>query len=310
MQRKSNTRQADSFPPRAVLALAAALFTTLASAQSASDVQTENPRAFGHFVGDILARHIALTVPRPFAIAPDGLPKPGRLNAWIELHDVAVRATREPQHTRYHVDLTYQVINSPVQTRVATLPGVRLKFSSADKSFDTSIAEWPVTIAPLAGGAVRSGLEEIRPPHAPQLIDSGASAIRLALWLAIAAALLLAAAVNHFGMPWLSRYQGPFANAHRALRKLARRPAGNETFRSALRALHRAFDQTAGVRVFPGELDGFFTRHGNFADLRAAAQRFFEISNREFFAGGVEGSEQRIDWLLELCAQYRARERL
>jgi mxaA protein len=294
-------------PSAALLGLIAiALF---ARAETESEVTVENPRAFGHFIGDRLERHIRMTVPRPYSLAQDGLPKLGRANAWVELTGTAAHSVPGLDGTQYRIDLIYQVVNSPAQARLTALPEVRMKFSASGKAFEEKIEEWPIGLAPLTPGGTGIAVQDIRPARVPTLIDGRPAEIRLTAYLAGAAALLGWLALARFGLPWLRHRNGPFAAAHRTLAKLSRRPADRPTFQSALRAVHRAFDQTAGVRLFPEQLDAFLSRHQQFADLRAGTQRFFDASSREFFGDGVDPDGLRLDWLLRLCADCRARER-
>jgi mxaA protein len=289
-----------------VLGLAVA---PLASADAASSVSVENPRAFGHFIGDRLERHIELTVPYGYGVAEDGLPKPGRVTPWFALTAATAQSTPGFAGVHYRIALTYLAVNSPMQAKVVELPTVRLKFSAAGKAFEEKVEAWPISLAPLTTSINRLGLEEMRPDRAPKLIDTTMAQTRLALCVTLAAATLLFLLFAQFVWPWLKHRNGPFATAHRRLQSLAKDPPSAANFQAALRTLHRAFDETAGVRVFPEQLDQFLSRHPQFSDLRGSSQRFFAASSGEFFDKGVDAEVRRLDWLLHLSSDYRARER-
>jgi mxaA protein len=106
-------------------------------------------------------------------------------------------------------------------------------------------------------------------------------------------------------MPFLRKHNGPFARARRDINKL------NEADSSAaLRRLHRAFDETAGVSIFPQHLAEFFTRHPAFGDLQTDTQKFFTNSRLAFFSKHTESDNSITKkWLLDFCERCRDRER-
>jgi mxaA protein len=55
--------------------------------------------------------------------------------------------------------------------------------------------------------------------------------------------------------------------------------------------LHRAFDATAGRRVFADDLDAFISRHQHFLPLRNRIAAFFEMSRAVFFGVGVQAPD-------------------
>jgi len=290
--------------------VALCLGSTAAAAQlpAAADIQLENPRAFGHFIGDRLERHVQISVPRQYVLQQKTLPKAGRASAWIELTAAHVESSSNATRSEYRIDLHYLVVNSPTENRVVTLPAVKVLFAAPDATLEQTIDEWPVALAPLSPGGVRRGLEQLRPAHLPPLIDTTASKVRLASYLVVVMLIATYLILSRYGGPAFTRRNRPFAAAQRVVRSLANQPASEENFRMALQAVHRAFDDTAQVRVFPERLDEFMTHQPRFADLQGLAERFFALSRSEFFAGGASESRE-LSWLLDLCKQFRARER-
>ena len=274
------------------------------------DVQVENPRPFGHFLGDRVTRRIRLTAPRPYTLAQDALPKTERISTWIELTDVAVQSAPGLSGTRYHIDLIYQLINSPTQTQLAPLPDVRLKFTASGRTtIAADIDEWSIAVAPLAPRPAVAKTEPLRPARAPKLIDNGATEGRLILYCTGMVAIGAWLTFVQYVIPRLRLRNGPFAAAQRTIESLTQQPPDEAHLQAALRAMHRAFDQTAGRRLFPEHLGQFLSRHRHFEDLHGSVQHFYEVSSREFFGDGAPIDLYRLDWLLALCAQCRARER-
>jgi mxaA protein len=216
------------------------------AADRSSDRRIDDPRAFGHFIGDRLDRSIEITVPPGFALAPDSLPTPQRVGAWLELQSVRPQSAVTARGLRLHVDLRYQLVNSPVSLVKTAIPGMTLHFINGSESFDTTVDEFPIEVSPLARGTADPGLTSMRPSRTPLPIDAGGwtwllavAAVGAALFMAGASARRLLALVRPTG-------PGPFDRAHRTLRTLALDDPGVERHRAALRALHRAFDEAAG----------------------------------------------------------------
>jgi mxaA protein len=272
-------------------------------------VHVDEPRAFGHFIGDRLTRHIDVTVPLPYALADGRLPQRARLSKWVELDDVAVRASRSSNATRYLIDLTYQIVDSPTQPEVAAIPSVGLRFVGGGGAFEQHIEAWALAIAPLVPGGNRAGMEAMRPARAPVPIEATADRVRLRLFGAGSILLFAYLALLQFALPRLKARRGPFAAAHRTLRLLSASAPSVVRHQAALRAVHRAFDKTAGFGVFAQRLEEFLALHPEYLAAREPARNFFESSRQAFFGpGGVDASAS-LDGLLALTAQCKALER-
>ncbi len=292
-----------------MLAGAVGAFCTVVQAAAIAPRVTD-PRAFGHTIGDTLTRRIDFDLQRPAALDRGSLPKSGRKDAWIALNDVTVSRHPGWSTTHYEVRLTYQLINAPRGVRTLSLPALTLKTAGATPR-ELPVAQWFFTAAPLTPPTVlaRGDLDELRPDVKPPLLPIAALKIRLAAYGAAAAVIILYLLIMRFGIPFTRRRHGPFARACRDIGNIARNADDVHAFRSALTALHHAFNEAAGHSVFAGELDGFFAAHPRFAPLRADVERFFALSQREFFDGGsIDVRNPRI--VLDLARRCRDRERI
>ncbi|HET8609295.1 MAG TPA: hypothetical protein VFM11_06115 [Burkholderiales bacterium] len=290
---------------------AAAVCAFCAGAQaSVITPQITDPRAFGHTIGDTLTRRIDFDLQRPAALDRDSLPKSGRKGAWIALNDVAVSRRPGWSVTHYEVRLTYQLINAPRDVRTLSLPALTLRTAGASPR-ELPVAQWFFTAAPLTPPTIlaRGDLGELRPDVKPLLLPTAVLKARLFAYGAAAAAIVLYLLIMRFGVPFTRRRHGPFARACRDIVRITRNTDDVRAFRAALTALHRAFNEAAGHSVFAGELDGFFAAHTRFAPLRSDVERFFALSQREFFDGGSIGTrDPRI--VLNLARRCRDRERI
>ncbi|HET7633760.1 MAG TPA: hypothetical protein VFK51_03425 [Burkholderiales bacterium] len=293
----------------AMFAAAIGAFCTVAQAAVITP-QVTDPRAFGHAIGDTLTRRIDFDLQRPAALDRDSLPKSGRKDAWTALNDVTVSRRPGWSVTHYEVRLTYQLINAPRDVRTLSLPALTLRTAGATPR-ELPVAQWFFTAAPLTPPTIlaRGDLDELRPDIKPPPLPTAAPKTRLAAYGAAAAAVILYLLIMRFGIPFTRRRHGPFARACRDIARTAHNTDDGHAFRSALTALHRAFNEAAGHSVFAGELDEFFAAHPRFAPLRADVERFFALSQQEFFDGGsIEVRNPRI--VLDLARRCRDRERI
>lgn len=270
-------------------------------------VRTLDPRPFGYVIGDAMSRRIEIDTPASFKLAADSLPRPGRVDAWLELRKIELAQKAYGASVRHTLDLRYQILNSPQAVKTHYLPKLLIIINNNDNTQTVEINETPFTFAPITPAFVlaRDGLEELRADKPAPLIDASAHYWRLGFAALATAAALLSLIYIQWGMPFLRRHNGPFARAHRDISRL-----NDADMPAAIRSVHRAFDQTAGVSIFRQHLPEFFLRHAAFADLREDAQRFYAASRGEFFSGRMPG-DQAMDkkWLLDFCARCRDRER-
>ena len=75
----------------------------------------------------------------------------------------------------------------------------------------------------------------------------------------------------------------------------------------AMLVLHRAFDATAGHRLFADDLDNFFSRHKHFMPLQHRVVAFFETSRAVFFGAHVQAPE--VPMWMGLCRDLADAER-
>jgi mxaA protein len=284
-------------------------FTTVAwGAGSEARLAVTEPRAYGHTLGDVLVRRLVLELDDPWRLAHDALPKPGRSGAWLELRPPELRSSAQAGRMRYEITLAYQVVNAPREIATLSLPEVTLALAGPRPAFE-SVPDFPFTLAPLTPEHIlaRAPLDEMQAEVQPPRIATAGVEVRLASYAAASGAILLFLAWRLWGIPFLAASRGPFARARREVRRLAR-GRDESAHREAIKRVHRAFDQTAGRALFAVELPAFLRDHPRFAPLAPDIERFFELSRREFFAGGAADPEL-LPWLERFCTACRGLER-
>jgi mxaA protein len=280
---------------------AAALGLLWVGAAQAATLQatTEEPRAFGYQVGDVVQRRITVEVPEGLVLDENSLPRPGARGTALELRALRQKAVAKGAQ----IELYYQVFLSPVEARTLEMPSFTLRYEGVPRAQELRIESWPVTVAPLMPVEVspRTGLGELQPDAAPPLFDTRAQSARLLAYAALLAALLAYLAFVYFGLPWWGSQRRPFALAWRQLNPAL-------PWREACQRVHAALNQSAGEVLFENGVDRFTTRHRAFAPLKEDILRFLRLSQREFFEGGARDADDAA-WLTGFCKRCRNAER-
>ncbi|MGE5115924.1 MAG: hypothetical protein ACM3N6_05460, partial [Betaproteobacteria bacterium] len=267
-----------------VLAVVLAVMAAGARAVEGVDLTADEPRAFGHSVGDVVTRHAEVVVPKGLRLDEDSLPQTRRGGA-LELREVHWQRHAGWDADRYELRLTYQVFRAPREVRVLEMPPVKLRFLGTPREQEALIEAWPVAVAPLGplDASPRTGLGELRPDIAPPPIDTAPERSRLLAEALVTLVLLVYLGWVYFGTRWWRGRHRPFALAWHELRALPA-DASVEQLRPALRRLHEALNRTAGQVVFEDDLDRFLAATPRYAPLRADFAEFFRRSREAFFA--------------------------
>jgi mxaA protein len=279
---------------------------TTTAAPETVGASTDEPRAFGYTVGDMVSRRIALRVPAGFKLDEDSLPRAGARGRALELQRVVLG--KSLMGAVESVQLDYQVFLAPREVRVLEMPAIELRFAGAPRPQTLRIEAWPVTVSPLAPleASSREGLGEMRPDLDPPPLSTHATRTRLMVEGAVVVLLLAYLAQVYLVMPWSAQRRRPFGRAWTALRALPARPDASQR-RTAFERVHAALNETAGEVLFAPGLDRFMVRQPRFAPLREELARFFAESREEFFAEGEREADAR--WLVALCRRCRDLER-
>lgn len=281
----------------------AALGLAFAGAACGATLQavTEEPRAFGYQVGDVMQRRITVEVPDGLALDENSLPRPGARGTALELR--ALRRSAGAQ--RLDIELDYQVFLSPAAVRTLELPSLTLRYEGTPRAQEVRIDSWPVTVAPLAPVEVspRTGLGELQLDDAPPLIDTRVQRWRLLAYSALLASLLAYLLFVYLGLPWWGAQRRPFALAWRQLNQQPAPP-----WRDACQRMHAALNRSAGEVLFEHGVERFTATHTAFAPLKEDVVRFLRLSQREFFEGSGHQTDDAA-WLTAFCKRCRDAER-
>lgn len=273
------------------MAVALACWPSSGSAQGEAEplrLSVSEPRAYGYQVGDVATRQVVVELPRRLRLDEESLPAIGRQGVALSLRSLRRESDTSAAGTRLTLWLEYQVFAAPLAPRVYELPALRLRFDGKPRAEELFVESWPVVVAPLAPEPApqRRGLGNLQADAAPLLRDTTVERLLIAACAAVAMGLGAYLAFVYFGLPWLSGRQRPFTRAYRRLRAVRKAPASARNWQDACRAIHAAFNETAGQVVFADTVDGFVRRMPRFAPLREDIRAFFMRSQAAFFHTG------------------------
>lgn len=289
-------------------ALAAIVFASPASAQ-VSGLQMSGPPAFGLLLGDVFTLKTRLDVAQPFRLDPAALPKPGPVTYWLDLKGLKIEESRNAAGgTRYEIAAEYQTFYAPLEAIEQTVPPFTLAVVDGDRRVEAKSASWRFLTSPLrpivgtAGGdgsaySLRPDATPIRRSLRPAEIAAAVAALATVL-------ALLLLAWSRTWPPFHRRPARPFAMASRIVAKAAK--SGEDGWRAAALALHRAFDAAAGRRLLGEDLGAFLANRPAFRRHEPAIADFFAASRAAFFGGGRTPSDDLTQLAKSLAAAERA----
>jgi len=251
-----------------------AAFLALAfAAVAASAATVEQPRAFGHVIGDVLTQRVLLEQDgRP--LQPGALPGTARIDLWLERR--TPRVETDEQGRRW-LAIDYQVINAPRGLTAISLPALSIATASGAP---LALPAWPVSIGPLTPIDVlaEGDLQALRPDRPVAALPTYAVERQLKFSLL---ALLTVCAAWIGWWAWRNRREAqqlPFANAWRELKRIDD-PSSPE----AWRVVHRALNRSAGRVVHGASLPQLLAEAPYLRPLQPRLEDFYRESTRRFF---------------------------
>lgn len=286
-----------------VLALALAMlpaaqaFAADSAAPAAATV--EQPRSFGHVLGDVLTQRVLLAH-QGQPLTPAALPGASRIGLWLERRPA--RTETDAQGRRW-LAIDYQLVNAPLALTAITLPALTIA-STAGPAL--TLPAWPVSIGPLTPQEPfgQGDLQALRPDRPVAALPVVPLERQLKLSLLALLALLLAWLAWWAWRNLREAQQLPFAHAWRALQRI-QDPASPE----AWRVVHRALNQSAGRVVHGASLPQLLTAAPYLRPLQPRLEDFYRESTQRFFADNTAAAPLAAYPLKPLCKALRNAEK-
>ncbi len=269
----------------AALALATSLAAAAADERIITRLDIEQPRSFGYHIGDRFSRDIKLELRAPYVLDTKALPAAGRFSEFLTLDTPRITSSARDGATSYDIRFDYQVVNVGLEAASIAVPHHDLQYSNGQEVLKALIPDTRITVTPLRAKDDATLAANTAP--ARRVFDA------TALWACATSLVLsvLGLVFMHGRLPSWRRAR-PFMLAFDEVRAAQRRGWRDEDYTAALRAVHRAFNATAGRTVFADALTEFFHEHPAYAGLHAPLTEFFARSRGFFFAPGVVDDER------------------
>lgn len=271
-----------------------------APAAAAVAATVQQPRSFGHVLGDVLTQRVLLEhAGRP--LQPGALPAATRVDLWLERRPPRIET--DAQGRRW-LAIDYQLINAPRALSAITLPALSLATASGPT---LALPAWPVSIAPLTPPEVfgQGDLQPLRPDRPVAALPTDAIERQLRLSLAALLGVLLA------WLAWWSWRNAsearrlPFAQAWRELKRIDD-PASAQ----AWRIVHRALNASAGRVIHGAGVPHLLAEAPYLRPLQTRLEDFYRESTRRFFAADADRAAADPSYPLKpLCRALRDAEK-
>ena len=253
--------------------LHAALLVLAMTAGAACAATVQQPRAFGHVIGDVLTQRVLLEqAGQP--LQPGALPSTARIDLWLERRQSRIETDAEG---RRWLAIDYQVINAPRALTAISLPALSIATASGPP---LALPAWPISIGPLTPLDVlaEGDLQALRPDRPVAALPT--HAVQQQLKLSLLALLAVFAAWLGW-WAWRNQREAqqlPFANAWRELKRL-----GDSSSLEAWRVVHRALNKSAGRVVHGASLPQLLAEAPYLRPLQPRLEDFYRESTRRFF---------------------------
>lgn len=290
--------------------MSSATITFAADIMQGKLISTINPsKNNGVLIGDVLSRTLVLENQEPFKLSKTTLPKVGGKTNGIELVNLKVEEAKTSKSLRYTITLDYQVFASAEAPTVMSLPAEKFTMTDGTNTSVLKTPAWSFWFAPLVTGGVNAADKNIQPQLSAPLIGVGMHQNRFYIFLGLLLSSVLALIYINADRQWMPFMGGPFAQAHRKLKRLAKGNAELGSQKKALITMHLAFNRTFGVNLFASDIPTLVASRSNFSNMQGEIQQFFNDSNQSLYARNSQDSGNTIEKLVQLSKQLRDCER-
>lgn len=282
-------------------------------------IQTQDPvKDVGYVIGDVVRRHITLTIKKPYRLIEESLPIVGYEKTYrgqpIGVYLSALSHTKKDEGDQvvHQLTLDYQIFTSSVVAKRAAVLAEYLRLLNTE-SKDREVVKyrvpmWEFVISPLSVFGQIKVEDDMSQFRGPLLMDANNQRIRLKISLGLLVMSLLGLLYIVGKNAWLPRMGGPFAKAYRIIKKQDNTPQG---IQDAVSSMHAALNTSAGHSLFTDNLDEFLARKPAFKAIKFEVQQFFGLSNQVFFEPNAkhEVGAEPVSWLKQFCRRCRDCER-
>ena len=283
------------------------------------NMQIQDPaRLVGYTVGDVLTRHLIVTIKKPYKLIDESLPIIGYQKRYrgqligIDLSNIKHTKKDDGDSVIHHITLSYQVWTNKSTVKNGALPAEYLHIINVDSKgkevVKFRIPSFEFNISPIARFGQIKIENDMSQYRGPLLLDNSPQKQRLKILLTLLVLSLLGLLYMLGKHAWLPRMGGPFARSYREIRKQENTSQG---IQKAVSSLHTALNTTAGNSLFSVNLDEFLAKKPAFKAIETEMTQFFGLSRQVFFEPNAQHQvgNDPIQWLAQFSRRCRDCER-
>ena len=279
-------------------------------------VIVEPKQLVGYTVGDIIDRHITVSIKKPYQLIEESLPIVGYEKRYqgqllgMTLKDIQFDTKITKNLSTYKISLKYQIFTNNVVAKPAFITADYYRLINPvepDKIVKFRIPELTIATSPIAiFGAVKVE-DDMSPFRGPLTIETIPSTLKFRYGVIGFIVSLLTLLYIYSKYTWLPKQNRFFSSVYRQNKKIN---ANKKEIENFISALHHGFNQTINKALFINNKDQLFKKNNSFKHIESEINDFFKLSKAiNFEKKNNFNTAEAADWLVVFSLHCRMCER-
>jgi len=279
-------------------------------------VIVEPKQLVGYTVGDIIDRHITISIKKPYQLIEESLPIVGYEKRYqgqllgMTLKDIQFDTKITKNLSTYKISLKYQIFTNNVVAKPAFITADYYRLINPiepDKVVKFRIPELTIATSPIAiFGAVKVE-DDMSPFRGPLTIETIPSTLKFRYGVIGFIVSLLTLLYIYSKYTWLPKQNRFFSSIYRQNKKIN---ANKKEIENFISALHHGFNQTINKALFINNKDQLFKKNNSFKHIESEINDFFKLSKAiNFEKKNNFNTAEAADWLVVFSLHCRMCER-
>ncbi|HPH06904.1 MAG TPA: hypothetical protein PL131_13620 [Methylotenera sp.] len=264
----------------------------------------------GYQVGDVAQQTITISTPNGYVIDEASLPNIGKSARSIELRNAQWSSQNVSDETVHTLILDWQIFRVMQETRAYPLKPLILQFIMNNKKIAVYVKPNQMFVASILPTSMKKASTEINDaqfnPKSDVLPKARDTQTLIKTLIMAVLGFFLSSLYFAWRFDWLPAKLTalfsaplPFRSAYRNIQALQKTSDTSSKLNEAMLALRSACDATAGTALSAERVALMFKSNAQFATKRTEIEKFYNVSERAFFAGDI--GNINIQQLKQLC---------
>jgi len=283
-------------------------------------VIVEPKQLVGYTVGDIIDRHITVSIKKPYQLIEESLPIVGYEKRYqgqllgMTLRDIQFDKKISKDLSTYKISLKYQIFTNNVVAKPAFITADYYRLINPvepDKIVKFRIPELTIATSPIAiFGAVKVE-DDMSPFRGPLTIETIPSTLKVRYGIIGFVVSLLTLLYIYSRYTWLPKQNRFFSSVYRQHKKINPNEKEIEIeIENFVSALHHGFNKTINKALFINNIEQLFKKNNSFKHIESEINDFFKLSKAINFEKKTNfNSAGAAEWLVLFSLHCRMCER-